>query len=204
MPGNCARFRLSHRPPPVIPPERRQRLTETPEPPAITSASIWHADEAEFDAELSPIALTAVRADGGVDNLTGGKNFFFDSAAIEAARTGGIDLRTAVNSDGHRIRVLSIRLTGVPGYAALQVSRSLADQDLIMAELVRGLLQWGVVFALVLAAVSWWLSGRALRSAQIGLGQAAGLHRPCWSRTAHAADDDPRRGRNHAAQAAGR
>jgi signal transduction histidine kinase len=101
-----------------------------------------------------------------VDNLTGGKIFFFDQAAIEAALAGGIDLRTAENSAGHRIRVLSIRLFGVPGYLALQVSRSLEDQEHIMADLVRSLLQWGVVFALILAAVSWWLSGRALRSAQ--------------------------------------
>jgi signal transduction histidine kinase len=135
--------------------------------PAVSPAALWQAGEPEFDAELSPIALAAVRQGGGADNISGGKDFFFDPAAVEAAIRDGIDFRTAADSSGHRVRVLSLRLTGVPGYTALQVSRSLEDQDRILAKLVSGLLQWGVVFALILAAVSWWLSGRALRSAQI-------------------------------------
>jgi signal transduction histidine kinase len=133
----------------------------TPDP-----ASVWHAGEPEFDAELSPIAVSAVRADGGMDSVTGGKNIYFDPASVEAAARNGIDFRTAVDSSGQRIRVLSLRLSAVPGYTALQVSRSLEDQDRIMADLVKSLLQWGVIFALVLGAVSWRLSGSALRQAQ--------------------------------------
>jgi signal transduction histidine kinase len=134
--------------------------------PAIDPAEIWQAAEPEFDAELSPIELIGILSDGSVSNITGGKNPFTDPAAITAAALKGIDLRTVRHPSGYRVRLLSLRLTGVPGYAALQVSRSLEDQDRILADLVKGLLEWGAVFAAVLAAVSWWLSGRALHSAQ--------------------------------------
>jgi signal transduction histidine kinase len=143
--------------------DAEELLTATP---ASDPAAIWQSYEPEFDAELSPIALTAVRTDGGVDNITGGNSNFFDPAGAASGLSHGIDIRTVNNSDGHRIRVLSLRLNGVPGYTALQVSRSLADQDRILSDLIQSLLQWGVVFALILAAGSWWLSGRALRSAQ--------------------------------------
>jgi signal transduction histidine kinase len=139
---------------------------ETFAAPTVSAADVWHAGEPEFDAELSPIALTVVRKDGGVDNISGGEKFFYDPAAVEAASRGGIDFRTVIDPSGNRIRVLSLRLSGVPGYSALQVSRSLEDQDRILADLVKGLMEWGVIFAVILAAVSWWLSGRALRSAQ--------------------------------------
>ena len=132
----------------------------------IPTIGLWQAGEVEFDAELSPISLIAARADGGTDSITGGKNIFYDPSAVDAALLNGIDFRTAMDSSGHRIRLLSLRLAGVPGYTALQVGRSLEDQDRILADLVKGLLEWGMVFALVMAAVSWWLSGRALRSAQ--------------------------------------
>ncbi|MGB7538396.1 MAG: HAMP domain-containing sensor histidine kinase [Anaerolineales bacterium] len=140
--------------------------SETPATPQVAPAVLWQPGEVEFDAELSPISLTAVRTDGGVDNISGGINFFYDPAAAEAASRSGIDFRTVADSSGRRIRLLSLRLSGVPGYTALQVSRSLEDQDRIMADLVKSLLQWGVVFALVLGALSWWLSGGALRQAQ--------------------------------------
>ena len=147
--------------------ENDNEETEASATPIVSPAGLWHAGEVEFDAELSPISLTAVRTDGGTDSITGGKNIFFDPSAIDPAVLHGIDFRTAVDSSGQRIRLLSLRLTGVPGYTALQVGRSLEDQDRILADLVKGLLEWGVVFALIMAAVSWWLSGRALRSAQI-------------------------------------
>ncbi len=134
--------------------------------PSIPPASLWQAGEPEFDAELSPISLAAARTDGGTDSISGGKNIYYDPSSVDAALLNGIDFRTVRDSSGQRIRLLSLRLTGVPGYTALQVGRSLEDQDRILADLVKGLLEWGVVFALVMAAVSWWLSGRALRSAQ--------------------------------------
>jgi signal transduction histidine kinase len=139
---------------------------ENPETPSAAPVALWQANEPEFDSELSPITLTAVRADGGADIISGGKNLSVDAEAAAAARQSGLDFRTVENSSGNRVRLLTLRLSGVPGYSLLQVGRSLADQDRILAGLAMGLLEWGVVFALVLAAVSWWLSGRALRSAQ--------------------------------------
>jgi signal transduction histidine kinase len=134
--------------------------------PASNPASIWHAGEPEYDAELSPIAVTAIRADGGTEIITGGKTLYYDPDAVDAALRSGLEFRSVSDSSGHRIRLLSLRLSGVPGYTALQVSRSLEDQDRILADLVKALLQWGVIFALVLGALSWWLSGSALRQAQ--------------------------------------
>jgi signal transduction histidine kinase len=134
--------------------------------PTPNPASIWHAGEPEYDAELSPIAVTAIRTDGSTEIITGGISLYYDPAAVDSALQSGLEFRTVSDSSGHRIRLLSLRLSGVPGYTALQVSRSLEDQDRILADLVKALLQWGVIFALVLGAVSWWLSGSALRQAQ--------------------------------------
>jgi signal transduction histidine kinase len=139
---------------------------ENPETPAAVPVVLWQANEPEFDSELSPITLAAIRADGGVDVISGGKNLLINPEGLAAAGKNGLDFRTVEGSAGTRIRLLTLRLSGVPGYSQLQVSRSLADQDRILADLVMGLLEWGVVFALILAAVSWWLSGRALHSAQ--------------------------------------
>jgi signal transduction histidine kinase len=140
--------------------------TENQETPTVAPVVLWQAGEPEFDSELSPITLAAIREDGGVDIISGGQNLSVDPVAVAAARQSGLDFRTVEESSGKRIRLLTLRLSGVPGYSLLQVSRSLTDQDRTMADLVMGLLEWGVVFAFVLAAVSWWLSGRALHSAQ--------------------------------------
>jgi len=139
---------------------------ENPKTPTVAPVVLWQAGEPEFDSELSPIALAAVRDAGGVDIVSGGKNLSVDAEAVAAARLNGLDFRTVEESLGNRVRLLTLRLSGVPGYSVLQVSRSLTDQDRTMADLVMGLLEWGIVFALVLATVSWWLSGRALHSAQ--------------------------------------
>jgi signal transduction histidine kinase len=133
---------------------------------AVGSAAVWQTGEPEFDAELSPITLAAIRADGGADILSGGKNLSVQTESVAAAIQNGLDFRTVEDASGNRIRLLSLRLSGVPGYSALQVGRSLTDQDRTMANLAMVLLEAGVAFAAVLGAVSWWLSGRALRSAQ--------------------------------------
>ncbi|MGD0805892.1 MAG: HAMP domain-containing sensor histidine kinase [Anaerolineales bacterium] len=139
---------------------------ETTPAPAVGSAAVWQTGEPEFDAELSPITLAAIRTDGGVDILTGAKNLSVQTESVSAALQNGLDFRTIDGSSGSRIRLLTLRLIGVPGYSALQVGRSLTDQDRTMANLAMVLLEAGVAFAAVLGAVSWWLSGRALRSAQ--------------------------------------
>jgi len=144
----------------------REGNGETTPAPAVGSAAVWQTGEPEFDAELSPITLAAIRTDGGVDILTGAKNLSVQTESVSAALQNGLDFRTIDGSSGSRIRLLTLRLIGVPGYSALQVGRSLTDQDRTMANLAMVLLEAGVAFAAVLGAVSWWLSGRALRSAQ--------------------------------------
>jgi signal transduction histidine kinase len=139
---------------------------ETTPAPAVGSAAVWQTGEPEFDAELSPITLAAIRTNGGSDIITGGKNLSTQTESVSAALQNGLDFRTVEDSSGGRIRLLTLRLIGVPGYSALQVGRSLTDQDRTMANLAMVLLEAGVAFAAVLGAVSWWLSGRALRSAQ--------------------------------------
>jgi two-component system sensor histidine kinase CiaH len=134
--------------------------------PTVSPAALWQASEPEFDAELSPITLAGIRQAGDVDIISGGKGLSVDPEAIAAALQNGLDFRTVRGPSGNRTRLLTLRLAGVPGYSALQVGRSLEDQDRTMADLIMGLMEWGIVFALVLGALSWWLSGRALRSAQ--------------------------------------
>jgi signal transduction histidine kinase len=134
--------------------------------PSTPSAAMWQTGEPEFDAELSPITLAAIREDGGADILSGGKNLSVPSESVSSALQSGLDFRTVEDPSGSKIRLLTLRLSGVPGYTALQVGRSLTDQDRTMANLAMVLLEAGVAFAAVLGAVSWWLSGRALRSAQ--------------------------------------
>ena len=128
--------------------------------------ALWQSGEPEFDAELSPITLAALRAGGGIYVISGGTNLSVDPQAIAAALQSGLDFRTVQDSSGNRIRLLTLNLADVPGFSALQAGRSLADQDRTMGNLLMGLLEAGAAFAVVLAALSWWLSGRALRSAQ--------------------------------------
>ncbi len=140
--------------------------TENAATPTAIPAALWQSGEPEFDAELSPITLAAIRDDSGVFIISGGQNLSADPQAVAAALQRGLDLRTVRDSSGNRIRLLTLSLAGVPGFSALQAGRSLADQDRTMGNLLAGLLEAGAAFAVVLAALSWWLSGRALRSAQ--------------------------------------
>jgi signal transduction histidine kinase len=56
---------------------------------------------------------------------------------------------------------------GVTLPAALQLGRLLSDQDRVLNTLLAVLLTLGGMSAVMLAAASWWLAGRALRPAQL-------------------------------------
>ncbi len=64
------------------------------------------------------------------------------------------------------MRLLTYSVPDVTQPAAIQVGRSLSDQDTIRGQLVLGLLLLGGVSLAFLATASWWLAGQSLRPAQ--------------------------------------
>ncbi len=131
-------------------------------------------DEAEdhpeegLNAELAAVFVMALNASG---QLLPGFNTTPaplppDPVAVAAALGQGSDLRTVTSANGNRVRLLTYRVPDVTQPAALQVGRSLSDQDAIRAQLVLGLFLLGGVSLAFLATASWWLAGQSLRPTQ--------------------------------------
>jgi signal transduction histidine kinase len=88
---------------------------------------------------------------------------------VTAALANGHDLRTVVGPEGVRARLLTYALpesAGSGGLVALQVGRTLSDQDRVLRQLLMGLVLLSAASALLLGVASWWLAGRSLRPAQ--------------------------------------
>jgi signal transduction histidine kinase len=86
--------------------------------------------------------------------------------AARAALQQGSDRRTITRPDGVRVRLLTYRLTRDDGPALLQLGRTLADQERVLAQLTGVMLGLGLASAAALGAGSWWLAGRAIGPAQ--------------------------------------
>ncbi len=133
-------------------------------------------DEYAYNSELASIFVLPLASDGALLTATGGQaspnganiaNITPDSDAFQAALTGGSDLRTVDMSDGTRVRLLTYKISsaqaGLP--AALQLGRTLGDQDRTLNQLLLILLGLGGVSAVLLGAASWALAGRSIRPA---------------------------------------
>lgn len=121
-----------------------------------------------LDAELAAVFVMALNQDG---QLLPGFNIAPaplppDQSAVDAAIAHGHDLRTVTSPNGSRVRLLTYSVPGVTQPAALQVGRSLSDQDSIRGQLVLGLLLLGGISLAFLATASWWLAGQSLRPTQ--------------------------------------
>ncbi len=121
-----------------------------------------------YDGELASIFVLPLNSSG---QLLFDPNPFVppiapNLAAVMAALENGSDWRTVTTSDGSRVRLLTYRLTREDGPAALQLGRSLSDQDRIMSQLLLGLLGLSGISVVLIGGGSWWLSGRSLRVAQ--------------------------------------
>lgn len=124
-------------------------------------------DEA-YNAELAAIFMMPVAADGSAiavpDAATPPMNP--DKSAVAAALQNGSDWRTVQLNSGERVRLLTYRFTGGGSPAAVQLGRTLGDQDHALTRLLMVLLALGGASAVLLGAGSWWVAGRSLRPAQ--------------------------------------
>lgn len=131
-----------------------------------------HAEDSErdehYDSELAAIFVLYTGADGRLPGAPSSSPSALapDSAALASALEQGSDLRTALQPDGTRVRLLTYRVADGRGPALLQVGRTLADQDRLLSQLLSGLIGLGVVSAVAMGAGSWWLAGRSLRPMQ--------------------------------------
>jgi signal transduction histidine kinase len=132
-----------------------------------------------YDGDLAAVFVLALDANGQAVPLTGteaipgaggGQLASFTSAEpVTAALANGHDLRTVVGPEGVRARLLTYALpesAGSGGLVALQVGRTLSDQDRVLRQLLMGLVLLSAASALLLGVASWWLAGRSLRPAQ--------------------------------------
>ena len=90
-----------------------------------------------------------------------------DVAAIQAAEQNGSDFRTIRTAAGVLIRLYTYRLPRNDVVAILQIGRVLTDQEVLLKQLLTGLLILGGAMAVLATLSSWWLAGRALRPAQL-------------------------------------
>jgi len=130
-----------------------------------------HELEGAFDGDLAAIFVIPVAADG--QQVTGGQTtastvapIGIDRDGLKAAMEGKVDWRTIQVSSGTRVRLLTYKLPGNDAPAALQLGRTLGDQDRVMNRLVFGLVGLSALSMLLLGVCSWWLAGRSLRPAQ--------------------------------------
>lgn len=123
----------------------------------------------DYDGELASIFVVPVTATGRVlpdPNPPAPPPGMPDGAALAAALNQGQDWRTVQLRGGARLRLLTYRVDGAGGLAAIQVGRVLADQDRVLEQMLIALVGLGAFSAGLVAAGSWWLAGRSLRPAQ--------------------------------------
>jgi signal transduction histidine kinase len=142
----------------------RELEHEGPDQGTRDSHDLQRAPTDAYDAELAAVFVLPLRADGSVafDPNPAVAPLPPDHAALDAALARGTDWRTVVLADGTRARLFTYRLGGSGTPAALQVGRTLADQDRVLGQLTAGLLGLGGVATLLMGVGSWWLAGRSL------------------------------------------
>lgn len=127
-------------------------------------------DEGEdrYDAELAPVFLIPLDAQGNIVLAAGGAAAPVppDEEALRSAADSGHDLRTLILPDGSRYRLLTEKVSTATGTVYLQAGRSLADQEAILRRLLVGILTFSALTTLVLGWGSWLLAGRSLIPAQ--------------------------------------
>jgi signal transduction histidine kinase len=129
-----------------------------------------------YDGDLAAVFVLALDSSGQpvtITDTTGTVSStpseFASPDALAAALAGGSDMRTVAGTGGLRARLLTYRLpegAANSGAVALQVGRTLTDQDRVLEQMLMGLLVLSGASALVLGAASWWLAGRSLKPAQ--------------------------------------
>lgn len=121
-----------------------------------------------YDAEIAAIFVLPLNAQGQLLLDPGPYAFPLtpNMAAFQNAIANGSDLRTTIAPDGQQIRILTYKLTRDDGPAALQLGRTLTDQEHVLRQLLLVVLVLSGVSIVLLGAGSWWLAGSALQPAQ--------------------------------------
>jgi signal transduction histidine kinase len=89
-----------------------------------------------------------------------------DLSASKAAQQAGSDLRTIKSSNGTSYRLLTYHLSGTSVDTIIQMGKSITEQEKLAAQFLGGIILIGLSGVVVLGIGSWWLSKRALQSAQ--------------------------------------
>ncbi|NTU78612.1 MAG: HAMP domain-containing histidine kinase [Chloroflexales bacterium] len=133
-------------------------------------ADPWAGRQADlaFNAELAAIFVMPLDSGGRLlfDPNDTTPPIPPDRTALDQALTTGSDLRTVTDSDGQRIRLLTYRLTRDDGPVALQLGRVLGDQELVLSQMLTGILAMSAIGTVMIGGLSWWLAGRAVLPAQ--------------------------------------
>jgi signal transduction histidine kinase len=117
-----------------------------------------------YDGELAAIFVMSLSAEGrllfnpGMSDIPIAPN----TEALAVAMEQGKDLRTVTTADGTSIRLLTYRLTRSDGPAALQLGRTLGDQERVLWQVLLYLLLLGSLSMVVMGFGSWWLAGRSI------------------------------------------
>jgi signal transduction histidine kinase len=145
--------------------EKAEHAGERIEPRVFYDGDLAAVFVLALDASGQPVAITDTTG-----TASGSPSDFAAPDALAAALAGGSDLRTVAGTGGLRARLLTYPLpesiTARGGPVALQVGRTLTDQDRVLEQLLMGLLVLSGASALVLGAASWLLAGRSLKPAQ--------------------------------------
>jgi signal transduction histidine kinase len=133
-----------------------------------TSHESEHELEERYDAQLAPIYVLPVDAQGNVlTNPTAALlPFSINQEAKQAALLHGSDLRTVQTGTDAPTRLLTYRIDSPGGPVFLQVGRNLGDQERIRQQFLLGLVSLGAITSILLGLGSWWLSGQSLIPAQ--------------------------------------
>ena len=148
--------------------EREEHEGDKAEPRVYYDGDLAAVFVLALDANGRPVTVTGTTGTAGT--VSGSPSDFSAPDAVTAALADGSDLRTVLGTGGLRARLLtyalpdSARAGGAP--VALQVGRTLTDQDRVLQQLLMGLLVLSGASALLLGLASWWLSGRSLKPAQ--------------------------------------
>lgn len=143
------------------------RKTATPKAPESTAGTVADiALEETYDGELAAIYMFPLDAEGRLTVASGKLIIQPNLPSLYQARDFGNDLRTIYTESGVRTRVLTYRMPKGAGAAYIQLGRIQGDQDLILNQLLTGMLVSGSLIALFSSVGCWWLAWRSLEPAR--------------------------------------
>ena len=148
-----------------VPNNQNPRSTESNE---HFNWSEFNNDEHAYANDLAGIFILPLDDQG---NVLANPNPFTppispDLDASKAAQQTGSDIRTIKTNSGASYRLLTYHLPGTSANAIIQLGKSNAEKEKLAAQFLEGIILIGLTGVAALGTGSWWLSKRALQSAQ--------------------------------------